>query len=110
MEPCKPKQCPPMQKWDSTACKCKRSRSINTDNNRGDTIGIRAQPANVAGEISRQAEYENTIKGRKERREKAENSPVSKSSKLFKKGGSTIKGNSLRRQASSKGLRTSKKH
>ncbi len=91
-----------MQKWDSTACKCKRSISINTDNNRGDTIGIRPKPANVLEKIGSQAKYENTPEGRKERREKA--------AKLYKKGGATIKGNSLRRQASSKGLRTSKKH
>jgi hypothetical protein len=103
MAPCKPKQCPPMQKWDSTACKCKRSISINTDNNRGNKIGIDVQSApSVLDEISSQAKYANTPKGRKERREKA--------TEFLKKGGSTIKGSSLRRQASSKGLRTSKKH
>ena len=100
MAPCKPKQCPPNQKWDSTTCKCKRSIPINIGNNKENTI--KTQSANVLEKMSSQAKYDNTPEGRKERREKA--------TKLFKKGGSTIKGSSLRRQASSKGLRTSKKH
>lgn len=51
-------------------------------------------------------------KEEKEREEKNQRNPYKARAPIspMKKGGSIIKGSSLRRQASSKGLRTSKKH
>ena len=114
--PCTPKQCRPNERWDSSSCACIKSGPEKQLKNEPSKIG-QITPTTSSKQDSENSKdpYKRLVEERRKRkeREKRENenqrNPKAGISPM-KKGGSVTKGSLLRRKASTKGLRTSKKH
>jgi hypothetical protein len=92
----------------------KKLKSVNPYNNPSNVGQTTLTPALIKkdSEDGRSRYEKLKEKQKQEVEERAKEAPMSPKARIspMKKGGSIIKGSSLRRQASSKGLRTSKKY
>lgn len=93
--PCTPQPCPANQKWNSRRCKC----------------DVDLEEVYREANTERPESYKRII-NKSNNQGSGFNVPIPTDPNLgaAKKGGSVIKGSLLRRKASTKGLRTSKKH
>ena len=105
--PCTPQPCPANQKWNSRRCKCDVDleqvyREATTNRRNTEAFNEMYNDYTIPADYNRG--ILNNGSGLKPP------TPTDPTLGGAKKGGSIIKGSSLRRQASTKGLRTSKKH